>query len=106
MRERLWEVAEECARRRIDLLAVEAEGIRPAHHSLEHPLTLLELARQDERVGEPEAADREDALAARETIVRGVAIQHPVAAEVLERSRDRPPNTGVSPRQESHHRNQ
>jgi hypothetical protein len=69
VRERLREVAEEVAGARIDLLAVEAEGIGEAQHAAEHALATFDVAGQDQRVGQPERADREHALLAGQAVL-------------------------------------
>src|SRR5436190_24302269 len=57
--ERLREVAEQLAARRVDLLRDQAEVVRVADEPVEQLLGPLDLARLRERRDEPEGADHE-----------------------------------------------
>src|SRR5438876_242681 len=69
VRERLREVPEMPPGRRVELLRVEAEGRRDAEQPLHQVASPLQLSGDRERGDEPERADEEGPLLAREAVV-------------------------------------
>ena len=69
MRERLGEVAEVAARRRVEFLGVEAEGRGDPQQAFHQVACRLLLADDRERRDEPEGADQERPLLARKPVV-------------------------------------
>src|SRR5688500_6670849 len=78
VRERLGKVAEETARCGVVLLGEEADIVCKSEEALEKLARLFPAALQAERVGEPEAAGKEHALARRQAVdaALGAIAQH------------------------------
>jgi phage/plasmid primase-like uncharacterized protein len=76
--ERLWEVARELARRRVDLLRQQAEWTCPGAERGVEVLRFVEAPLTDQIVYEPEAAQQKGALVTRYAVGRVVV---PVAVE-------------------------
>src|SRR5690606_395551 len=89
--ERLGEVPEELARARIDLFAVQPDVVRVPEHALEDAFAALDVAREDQRIREPEGADREYALAARQAVRVDIPVDEllVLARQLPERRLDR-----------------
>ena len=107
MRERLREVAEHPARRRVVLLGDQPEVVAEAEQPLEERRRLLAAAHQRQVVDEPERAGEEHPLAARhpvEVVVGDIAAHQPVDAEPLLDRLDRAGDPRVLGRQEADQR--
>src|SRR5438128_4346013 len=72
MRERLREIADGLAARRLDLLGEEPDVVGAAEQALEQRLGLLAPAGVGEVLGRPEAARGEDVLRSLDAVVAGI----------------------------------
>src|SRR5215217_1871947 len=87
VREPLWEVAEELARPRVDLLGVEPDIVREADELSHQLVRVVDAAAARVGVDEPERAGQERALVSVETVLPAVAVDvRPLAQLALDRS--------------------
>ena len=109
MRERLREVSEQLAGRRIDLLGEQSDVVAMRDEPLEEVTSLLLLAASREALGEPERADEEGALVPADAVhaVRHVAAHEPVGLQAPStRARSSPTRAGIVELDEAHDRDQ
>ena len=109
VRERLREVPEVAAARRLDLLGVEAERAGERQQPLAQLAGAAAVADLRQRGDEPERADREAALLAREAVVgllRAVAQHEPVVGQLVGHRQHGRADARVVGRQEAHQRHQ
>src|SRR5215831_5207503 len=88
--ERLWEVADELARRRVDLLRQQAERARPCTERRVEVLRLVEAPLTDQIVHQPEAAQQEGGLVAWYAVGRVVVAVPVQEAAARKRRIERP----------------
>src|ERR687898_3241611 len=82
MDERLWDVAEESAAGRIDLLRIKADVVRAGEQLPHQRACLLAPSQPGEDLRQPERAREEGALFAREPVVAAIAANQITRAQV------------------------